>query len=965
MHFRAPNVAKDPPFSKLDLITCRNVLIYLGHTLQAKVMRLFHYALKPAGFLVLGASETIGEAGDIFSPVDRQHKVYARKQAPAHITTDFGAHEVPEAHLVERHPNPDGAMEHEKVIDRLILARYAPPAVVIDANLRVLQFRGDTSAYLRHAPGSTDRNLAKLARGNLGAEIRKLTRAPGARNGPVKSESVTLTVEGVKRKITMSLLPVPGAAAPEFVVVFEVPAGKTEGRSLERLPAGKGSALLERARDLEDELASTKKYLHSVIEEQEAFSEELKSAHEEVQSSNEELQSTNEELLTAKEELQSTNEELTTVNDEMHSRNAELQQINNDLVNLLSSVNIPIVMLGNDLRVRRFTPQAERILNLLPSDTGRSVSDFRLKINVPDLLELCRQVIDSLVPREREVQDHEGNFYSMWLRPYRTADNRIDGVVLALFDVTERKQAAAARDRHLFEESREGIVIADAATGEILDSNPSVTRMFGYPRARLTGAKFWESELLRNSELGESIRADLHEGESVQKSLMLRAESGEQVPVDVSASLCAEPDRKVIQLNIRDASARKRLQDQLHRDAEQLRHSERMEAVGRLAAGVAHDFNNVLTAIVGYADLLRRHLASDQPAIEILSQVRSGAERAVALTRQMMAFGRKQVLNPEVLEVNAVVTEMQQMLFVMMPANVELEFNLEGDAGSVRADRTQLEQIVLNLALNARDAMPDGGMVTVATSNVVVDRAFAGSHPTVPAGNFVAITVQDGGTGMDEQTQAHMFEPFFTTKARGRGTGLGLSTVQGIVKESGGHLWAYSALGVGTTFTVYLPKVEPEAPLAEGAAPALEQAGGTETILLVEDERAVRDLARRLLELHGYRVLEATGGQEALRIAREHRAPIHLMVTDVGLPRISGREIAFRLASERPDMKVLYVSGHADDAIAQHGVLEDGLAFLEKPFTERTLVVKVRQILDQEPAPRPDQKRVQNSTERP
>ncbi|PWU11468.1 MAG: hypothetical protein C5B51_02600 [Terriglobia bacterium] len=942
--FARQNVTKDPPFSKLDLITCRNVLIYLGQPVQSKVMRLFHYALKPTGYLVLGASETIGDAGDLFGPVDRQHKIYSRKPTPAIITNDFGAYEEPGAHEpVPKQAAIGGPVDEEKKIDHLILSRYSPPAVVIDAELRVLQFRGDTSPYVRHSPGSASLNLLKLARGNLGAEIRKLIHSPDLKNGPMKTNAVL--VDGAERRIPISVLPVPGAPDPQYLVVFE-PEKEPTGRQRAKPPLpAKASAVRDRIRELESELSSTRTYLQSVIEEQEAATEELKSAHEEVQSSNEELQSTNEELLTAKEELQSTNEELTTVNDEMQSRNLELQQANNDLINLLSSVNIPIIMLGSDLHIRRYTPHAERILSLLPTDVGRPVYDFRLKINVPDLTDLCREVIHSLVPREREVQDTEGRFYSMWVRPYRTADNRIDGVVLALLDITDRKQAAEARYRRLFEASKDGIVIADALSGEIIDANPYITRLFGYPRPHLVGVKFWESDLFRDSEINEALRDDLHDLESAQKTLRLKSESGEHVTVDILASLYAEGDRKVIQFNIRDVSARKRLEEQVRRSEEQSNLSQKMEAVGRLAGGVAHDFNNILTAIDGYADLVGREFHDHEPSARMLEEIRRGVTRAVSLTRQLLAFGRKQVLNPAVLDVNTVVTEMRQMVSVMMPKDVELEIKLAPEACHVNADRSQLEQVILNLALNARDAMPGGGTLTVTTANVDTDEAFSERHPTIPMGRYVAISLHDTGTGIDEQTQEHMFEPFFTTKPRGSAVGLGLSTVYNIVKESGGFIWAYSELGLGTTFTIYLPRVEAEADLAE-RLPAAEEERGTETILLVEDQNPVRELAKRFLEMHGYTVLEAAGGPEALRLSRSYTKPIHLLVTDVIMPRMSGRELALQLATERPDMKVLYMSGHTEDAIAHHGVLEDSMEFLEKPFTRQQLVGRVSRILD-------------------
>jgi two-component system CheB/CheR fusion protein len=943
--FARQNVTKDPPFSKLDLITCRNVLIYLDATLQGKVMRLFHYALKPSGFLVLGASETIGNASDLFGPVDRQHKIYTRKPTPATIVNDFSSYEEPFPHEAVRKPvSVVGNMDDPgNKVDQLLLARYSPPGVLVDSELRVLQFRGDTSAYLRHPPGSATLKLTKLARGSLAAEVRKLMQYPEVRTSGLKSKPVSVSLDGAERKIAISILPVQAAPQPQYLIVFEHAIAPERRTAKAPLP-GKSTTLTARLAELEDELAGTKRYLHAVIEEQEAASEELKSAHEEVQSSNEELQSTNEELLTAKEELQSTNEELTTVNDEMQSRNAELQQINNDLLNLLSSVNIPIVMLGNDLRIRRYTPHAEKILNLLPTDIGRPVSDFRLKIALPDLAALCHEVIDSLVPKEREVQDSEGRLYSMWLRPYRTADNRIDGVVLALFDVTERKEAAELRYRRLFEMSRHGIVIADATTGEILDVNPAITKMLGYQRTGLVGAKFWESGLFRGSEVDESILTDLQNTEHLHRNLMLRPESGEPLAVDIGASLYWEGERKVVQFNIHDASIRRRIEAELELRDHAKQRDQQLDAVGRLAGGVAHDFNNLLTAILGYTDLLNRHLGGDEAAAELLEEVRSGTERAIGVTRQLMAFGRQQSVSPEWLDLNRVIEDTRQILSVMTRDGIDLAFDLQPDLEGVRADRTQVEQILLNLMLNARDAMPDGGTVSIATSNVAADDEFARGHPGVPPGKYVSLTVRDSGAGMDKQTQSRMFEPFFSTKPGG--AGLGLSTVADIVRQNDGYISAYSQLGAGTTFSIFLPPADGGGAAREIQAADAAQARGTETILLVEDEHPVRGLARRFLEARGYRVLTASSGPEALRIAREKNLAIDLLVTNVVMPKMSGRELALQLASERPEMPVLYISGHPQDALAPHGVLANGIDLLPKPFTEEALAARVREILD-------------------
>ena len=388
--------------------------------------------------------------------------------------------------------------------------------------------------------------------------------------------------------------------------------------------------------------------------------------------------------------------------------------------------------------------------------------------------------------------------------------------------------------------------------------------------------------------------------------------------------------------------------------ADQLRQSQKLQAVGELAGGVAHDFNNLLMVVKGHAEMLLDRLprgSADRqnPALQNVEQIQQAAERAAALTRQLLAFSRMQVLQPRVLDLNEVVAGMIQMVSRVIGANIELAFLPGGNLGRVKADPSQIEQVALNLVVNARDAMPDGGRLTIETSNVQLERDYATQHAVVDPGPYVMLTVSDTGTGMDAATKARIFEPFFTTKAQGRGTGLGLATVYGVVKQSGGYVWVYSELGHGTTFKVYLPMVQ--AP-AEKTAPekiAQRHEPGTETILLVEDEQSVRELVREYLSARGYQVLDAADGQQALEIAAAHTGKIQLLITDVVMPRLSGRELAARLAAARPDLKVLYISGYTDDSVFRHGVLQGGMDFLQKPFNLKALAAKIREVLERVP----------------
>ena len=380
---------------------------------------------------------------------------------------------------------------------------------------------------------------------------------------------------------------------------------------------------------------------------------------------------------------------------------------------------------------------------------------------------------------------------------------------------------------------------------------------------------------------------------------------------------------------------------------EQLRQAQKMEAVGRLAGGIAHDFNNLLMVIQGYGDLLAERLPAGDPLRRNAEQIQMASQKASSLTRQLLAFSRKQMLAPKILNVQSVVADMEKILRRLIGEDIQLETSSAQDLGLIKADRSQIEQVILNLAVNARDAMPQGGRLTIETANVELDASYSHPPAVLSPGKYVMLAVTDNGCGMDAETQAHVFEPFFTTKEKGKGTGLGLATVYGVVKQSGGYVWVYSEPGRGTSFKIYLPRVE------ESAAPASRDGNrvtgtlerGSETILLVEDEKGVRELAREYLTSSGYTVIEAENGHTALELAAMHVGPIHLLLTDVVMPGISGKELAERVGQVRPGIKIIYMSGYTDQAVVHHGILENDAVLLQKPFTLLTLAGKLREIL--------------------
>jgi two-component system cell cycle sensor histidine kinase/response regulator CckA len=401
-----------------------------------------------------------------------------------------------------------------------------------------------------------------------------------------------------------------------------------------------------------------------------------------------------------------------------------------------------------------------------------------------------------------------------------------------------------------------------------------------------------------------------------------------------------------VQVWVRAHQRMQAMHDRLLHEQEQLRRAQRLEALGQLAGGVAHDFNNLLTVITGFSELVLQRLGATDPPRSYLEEITKAGERAAALTRQLLAFSRRQVLEPEVLDLNGVVVDAEPMLRRVVGETVELRTHLSPNLWPVKADRGQIDQVILNLAVNARDAMPRGGSLTIETTNVELDDAYAQDHAPLAAGPYVRLTASDTGTGMTPEVQAHIFEPFFTTKPPGKGTGLGLATVYGIVKQSGGYIWVYSEPGQGTSFKIYLPREGESVPAAAPPTRPLSAPGGTETIIVVEDDAQIRALVRGVLDASGYTVLEARRGEDALRLGEQHAGPIHVLLTDVVMPGISGRELAERLAARHPGLKVLFMSGYTDQVVVEQGMIEARAPFLQKPFSPEALRRKLRDVLD-------------------
>ena len=635
------------------------------------------------------------------------------------------------------------------------------------------------------------------------------------------------------------------------------------------------------------------------------------------------------------------------------------------LSQLLDGIAEMAVVMDSDAIIQYANPAAEGILGWPVSAlVGHDAAEFIHPDDLPAAFAaFSREVAAprSATPLELRLRHRDGS----WRTHEAWGSNLIggplvSGIVFLSRDITARMQEAAEavgrRERHyriLIEHTHDIIAILNP-DGTFRYMSPSAERVLGYPIAGRIGRNAFEHVHPDDAERVQAAFREGLSGSGVISRIEFRTRHSDgswRIIEVVGKNFVDDPEIRGVVINYRDVTDRTRAEAALRQREEDLRQAQKMEAVGRLAAGVSHDFNNLLTVIKGYSGLLLKRLPPGDTLRPDVEEIRKAAEQAAGLTRQLLALSRGQLMQFAVVSLNDLVKDMAQMLRDQMGGRVEIGLGLAPALGSVRADPAQMHQVLLNLVLNARDAQPDGGSITIATEDVDLDDDFVRRHPAVQAGPHVMLSVADRGGGMDEETLSRIFEPFFTTKAPGQGTGLGLSTVYGIVKQSGGYICADSAPGAGTTFRVYLPRVE-GVPSAKrrGVSPG----GGTprvastraRTVLLVEDEPAVRGLARTVLVSGGYTVLEAGNAPDALRVAASCQGPLDLLLTDVAMPQVSGFELADRLLPARPGLRVVFMSGYANRVEVQGGALSRGHAFLAKPFNEDDLLRTVQEALD-------------------
>ena len=830
--FARHNLLQDPPFSRIDIISCRNVLIYFGLVLQKRVMPIFHYALKPRAFLLLGRSEGIlGTAPDLFELMDRKHKIYCRKSTPARLHFDFAAsqHPLEAGNLAtdkEANRKNEGGVrlfELNKEADRILLTKYAPVAVVINEDLEVLQSRGQVGLYLELAPGRADLNILKMAREGLLFDLHTAINKAKKDGIPVQKENVEVGGNGELKAVNFEVIPLETTSTKErhLLIIFEAatPPGRSESAEtmateVELDKRGKKERSNRQTIQLSQELAATKRYLHSLVEDKEASNEELQAANEEILSSNEELQSTNEELQTAKEELESTNEELHTVNEELQNRNVELTQANNDFVNLLSNVNIAMVMVGGDLRIRRVTPQAEKLLGLIPTDIGRVISNIRPNIDVPDLEQMIAEVIKTVTVQEREVRDREGHWYSLRILPYKTLESMIEGAVVTLVDInvlknnleeTRLSHDQLVRERRKLEEVLRqmpcGVMIAEAPSGRLILTNKQVEEMLRHPFPQ--AASIEEYAPSRAFHLNKQpfkpeewpLSRSLISGEVVtDEEIEYVRGDGTPVFLSVSSAPILDGEGRIIAAVITffDLTHRKGTE-------EVLRTTEKLAATGRLTASFGHEINNPLQTLSGVLYLLGQSTRLGEAERQHLATAHAELERVAQLTTSMLGFYRHSP-SPGSVKICEV---LDSVLKFYGPAIRSGEIIVEKRYDSEDVTHgfpSEITQVFSNLVGNALEALTPGGALGL---HVMASRDWR--NPTMQG---VRVFIADNGPGISGENRRRIFEPFFTTKGE-RGTGLGLWVASGIVDKHGGWIRMRSSTQPGrsgTCFAVFFPE---------------------------------------------------------------------------------------------------------------------------------------------------------------
>jgi two-component system, chemotaxis family, CheB/CheR fusion protein len=978
--FARQDLGSDPPFSNVDLISCRNVLIYLGESLQKRILPIFHYSLNSTGFLLLGTSESTGKSAGLFRIVEKKHRIYAKQPTATPSTFSFTPSQYPTAKtnnsssavLTSQSSSPPIAAEFDlhKKVDQLIVDRYTPVGVVVNDKMQVLQLRGDIDRYLRLVAGVANFNLFNLVRSGLLADLRTAIYQAQRSDLPVTKSGLRLedappAIGGKSSYINLQVIPfnVPPVEERCFLVLFEeapVPINSSHPDDLASLSGGwepeNAQLRQELAAAIQERLA-TKEYLQAVIQEHERSNQDLKVANEEILSSNEELQSTNEELETAKEEIQATNEELSTTNEELRRRNLELAQVNNDLTNFLASINIPILMLTNDLRIRRFTPVAQQLFNFIPTDVGRPLSDIRTNLQIPGLEQLIVEVLESLIVKELEVQTKEGYWYTLRIRPYRTTENQIDGVVLVLMDINAQKHSAATIEaaRNYAEAIVETVqvpLLVLETDFRVNTANRSFCETFQVSHQKTARSLIFElgngqwdipglrgqlEDIFANDTILQNFEVEHHFEQIGQKIMLLNA-----------LKIIGVGDTPRILLSIQDITERK----QFEAEREQLLTQEQSarqqaetanRAKDEFLSNLSHELRNPLTAIIGWVQLLQNHQQEQAMNDRGLSIIYRSAKAQSQLIEDMLDMSRiasgKLQLKFLRLDLSLVVeTAVETIQLSANAKSIQLFTHLSSSI--IVGDVDRLQQVLWNLLTNAIKFTPTGGRLEITLE---------------PVQNNAEVRISDTGQGIWAELLPHVFDRFqqgdSSSTKTSQGLGLGLSIVQHIVELHGGTIRAESpGEDQGTTMTFHIPLAVPLISNSEPVmvdtlqvlTPAVTSLAGL-NLLVVDDEVDILDLIKSILTRVGAEVTIASSAREAIAALLNEPGKYDALLADIGMPDEDGFALIHQVRAMEAERKIpaMAITAYVGDQEKQLAINAGFQMHLAKPLDATQLIQSV------------------------
>jgi two-component system, chemotaxis family, CheB/CheR fusion protein len=970
--FARQDLSSDPPFSNVDLISCRNVLIYLSSTLQQRIMPIFHYSLNGAGFLLLGTSESTGKHGNLFTAVEKKHRIYAKNAAAISTTFSFTPSSYPivkpNDNLINRQPIPAATQgfDLQEKVDQLIADRYTPVGVVVDDKMQVLQLRGEIDRYLKLVSGVANLNLFNLIRSGLLVELRAAIAQAQQQNSPVTKKGLRLKESDRSSSFNLHVIPfnIPTVSERRFLVLFEdAPIIAVSDAGQIDLPISPGDLAQENLL-LKQELitaiqerTATQEYLRAVIQEQEYSNQDLKVANEEILSSNEELQSTNEELETAKEEIQATNEELNTTNHELRRRNSELDLVNNDLTNLLASINIPILMLTNDLLIRRFTPMAQRLFNFIDTDAGRPLSDIRTNLDIPDLEPLILEVLRTLTVKELEIQTQTGYWYTLRIRPYRTIENQIDGVVLVLLDINALKRSATTLEasRNYAEAIVETVqvpLLVLEADFRVNTANRSFCETFQVSQTETAHSTIFE---LGNGQWNipglRSILEDIFANNTILTNFEVAhsfEKIGQKTMLLNALKIIAVGETPRVLLSIEDISERKQFEaERAHLLAQEQLARQSAETANRakddFLSNLSHELRNPLTAIIGWAQLIRSNKLDSSRIDRGLEVIYRSAKAQSQLIEDMLDLSRiasgKLHLNLVRLDLASLVnTAIVSVELAAKTKSIEISSNLV--PVEIIGDIDRLGQVVWNLLTNAIKFTPTDGRINITLTTIQTS---------------AQLSVSDNGTGISPELLLNIFDRFqqgdSSSSKSSQGLGLGLSIVRHIVELHRGTVRAESGgEGQGTTLIVQLP-LDRTLDLASIAAESIEvpipQVSNLTglKILIVDDEMDILDLIKYILETAGAEVTIMSSVTEAIAALRTSEGKYDALLADIGMPEEDGFELIRQVRAL--DVKVggeipaAAISAYVSDKERQHAIDAGFQVHLAKPVYPAQLIQMV------------------------